>query len=126
MLATHSIFLQSAFADAWSRTNIVLTIPHALHLSGSDASRILSTQVTLAPGRQAVMSAGITTSAALFAMAASPLMPVKAYALFAGMAVLATALLATTLFPPVRVRCGDSPGRAQTYCDPSRHALIRA
>ena len=42
-------------------------------------------------------------------MAASPLMPVKAYALFAGMAVLATALLATTLFPPVRAHHEESP-----------------
>lgn len=71
--------------------------------------------MTLAPGCQAIASAGITTAAALFAMAASPLMPVKAYALFAGMAVLATALLATTLFPPVRVHRGESlePGVQQ-------------
>lgn len=66
-------------------------------------------QPTLVYDRQAIASAGITTAAALFAMAASPLMPVKAYALFAGMAVLATALLATTLFPPVRSHRGKSP-----------------
>jgi len=64
-------------------------------------------------GAQAIMAAGAATAAALFALAASPLMPVKAYALFAGMAVLAQALVASTLFPPAR------PGRApRSVADP--------
>ncbi len=64
-------------------------------------------------GAQAIMAAGAATAAALFALAASPLMPVKAYALFAGMAVLAQALVASTLFPPAR------PGRApRSMADP--------
>jgi hypothetical protein len=65
-------------------------------------------------GAQAIMAAGAATAAALFALAASPLMPVKAYALFAGMAVLAQALVASMLFPPAR------PGRApRSVADPS-------
>ncbi|KAK9839811.1 hypothetical protein WJX81_003463 [Elliptochloris bilobata] len=65
----------------------------------------LATRITYMCQRAtpAIMSASATTAAALFAMAASPLMPVKAYALFAGMGILAIALLATTLFPAVLV-----------------------